>query len=107
LLRPRLLRRHPAELGLPVAQHVGLHARDLADLADAVVALLPRLGLVIACRSALRDYARARSRTAIRHASPTLLCVEPEGSGMRARLGNGTRERLAPLPFRLFVQEVL
>jgi len=42
LLRARLLGRHEAELGLPVAQHVGLHARDATHLADPVVALLSR-----------------------------------------------------------------
>src|SRR5262249_29128795 len=37
LLRPRFVRRHPPELGLPVTQAVGLHARDPAHLADPVV----------------------------------------------------------------------
>src|SRR5262245_59062987 len=39
LLRARLGGRHPAELRLPIAQHVRLDAGDPADLADPVVPL--------------------------------------------------------------------
>src|SRR4029453_4850687 len=44
LLRARLGGCHPAELGLPVAEHVCLHAGESAHLADAVVALGALLG---------------------------------------------------------------
>jgi hypothetical protein len=42
VLRARLARTHHAELGLPVAQDVRLHAYDLRDLTDLEVQLAER-----------------------------------------------------------------